>query len=242
MIEEVPFTEEELHARSIRTRKNLTWLIVMAVVMFFAGLTSAYVVSMSSGYWVDIAMPKAFLWSTLAIVASSVFAQIALLSAAKGRKSMITPMLAITLVLGLVFTWSQFQGWKELVRRGNFMVGKVIDTTGEYGVDYTVLLRGVPLIKENGNFYQPTDVEGARPLNADLEEQMNTSSSFFFALTAAHLAHIAFGLISLLVMIAMAAMGRYVPADHVGLWAGTMFWHFLGGLWVYLLLFLTFVH
>ena len=239
---EAPFTEQELHARNIRSRKNMTWLIVMAVVMFFAGLTSAYVVSMSAGYWVDITMPKAFLWSTVAIVASSVFAQIALLSAAKGRRALVTPMLAITLVLGLVFTWSQFKGWKELVSKGNFLVGKVIDTQGEYGVDYTVLLRGVPLVKENGNFYQPTDVEGAKPLNADLEEQMNTSSSFFFALTAAHLVHIAFGLIGLLVMIVMAAMGKYTPSDHVGLWAGTMFWHFLGGLWVYLLLFLTFVH
>lgn len=239
---EVAFTQEELHARDIRARKNLTWFAVVAIVMFFAGLTSAYVVSMSGGYWVDITMPRAFLWSTAAIVASSVFAQIALFSAAKGKKAMITPMLAIALVLGLVFTWSQFQGWKELVQKGNFLVGKVIDTKGEYGVDYTVLLRGVPLVMENGNFYYPTDVEGAKPLNADLEEQMNTSSSYFFALTAAHLGHIAFGLLGLVVMIVMAAMGRYTPSDHVGLWAGTMFWHFLGGLWIYLLLFLTFVH
>lgn len=239
---EVTFTQEELHARSIRTRKTLTWFGVVSVVMFFAGLTSAYVVSMSGGYWVDIAMPKAFMWSTVAIVASSVFAQIALMSAAKGRTSMVTPMLSITLVLGLVFTWSQFQGWKELVQKGNFVVGKVIDSSGEYGVDYTVLLRGVPLIKENGNYYLPSDVEGAKPLNADLEEQMNTSSSYFFALTAAHLAHIAFALLSIMVMIAMAVKGRYTASDHVGLWAGTMFWHFLGGLWIYLLLFLTFVY
>ncbi len=239
---EVPFTPEELHARSIRTRKNLTWLIIMAVVMFFAGLTSAYVVSMSGGYWVDISIPRAFIISTVAIIASSGFAQLALVSAAKGRRSAIAPMLAITLVLGIVFTWSQFRGWKELVEKGNFLVGKVTANTGVYGTDYTILLKGVPLLKEGDQFFHPDDAGRAKPLNADLDERINSSSSFFFALTAAHLAHIAFGLLGLAVMIVMALLGRYSAEDHVGLWAGTMFWHFLGGLWVYLLLFLTFVH
>jgi heme/copper-type cytochrome/quinol oxidase subunit 3 len=80
-----PFTPEELKERAIRTRKLVTWLIILAIVMFFAGLTSAYVVSMSGGYWVDIKIPPAFLISTGAIVVSSVFAQLALMAAQKGR-------------------------------------------------------------------------------------------------------------------------------------------------------------
>jgi heme/copper-type cytochrome/quinol oxidase subunit 3 len=43
-------------------------------------------------------------------------------------------------------------------------------------------------------------------------------------------------------MLGMALRARYTKEDHVGLWAGAMYWHFLGGLWVYLLLFLLFVH
>lgn len=43
-------------------------------------------------------------------------------------------------------------------------------------------------------------------------------------------------------MLVLAARGAYTRADHAGLWAGTMYWHFLGLLWVYLFLFLTFVH
>ena len=51
------------------------------------------------------------------------------------------------------------------------------------------------------------------------------------------------GWLSLMLVIAiMAFMGRYSQEDHVGLWSGTLYWHFLGGLWVYLLLFLLFVH
>lgn len=239
---EQSFTPEELRERAIRVRKQVTRFILIAIVMFFAGLTSAYVVSMSGGYWVDIKLPQPFIVSTVAIVASSVFAQLALNAAEKGRTGTIAPFLAITLVLGLVFTWSQFQGWKELVDKGNFMVGKVLDNKGVYGEDYTIRYQGIPLVLEDGRFFHPEDAARAKPLNADLDEQRNTSSSFLYTLTGAHLAHLAFGLLSLLVMVVMAVKQRYTPADNAGLWSGVMYWHFLGVLWVYLLLFLIFVH
>ncbi|MGV3637131.1 MAG: cytochrome c oxidase subunit 3, partial [Flavobacteriales bacterium] len=148
----------------------------------------------------------------------------------------------ITLVLGLVFTWSQFSGWKALTEKGNFLVSKVLDNKGVYGEDYTIRFQGVPLIKEGEQFFHPEDVARIKPLNADLDEQRNTSSSFFFALTAAHLAHLVLGLLSLLVMVVMALKRRYTQADHAGLWSGVIYWHFLGVLWVYLLSFLVFVH
>lgn len=236
------FTAEEELERQGRTRKLVTWLIVFAIVMFFAGLTSAYVVSKSGNYWVSINMPKAFHLSTAAILLSSVFAQLALTFTAKGRTKAVPVLLAVTLVLGLVFTWSQFQGWKSLVALGNYTTGKILDNTGEYGVDWTVSRNGSTLILENGNFYDPADGPTARPRNAELEEQRNASSSYFYVLTAAHLAHLLFGLLSLLVMIAMAVQGRYTRNDHAGLWSGVVYWHFLGGLWVYLFLFLSIVH
>lgn len=237
-----PFTPEELKERADRTRKLVTRLMLFAVVMFFAGLTSAYVVSMSGGYWVDIKIPQAFLISTGAILVSSVLAQLALLSAQRGNSRVVAPYLIGTLVLGLIFTWSQFRGWKELTERGNFLVGKVLDNKGTYGDDYTIRFQGVALIEEDGQFFHPLDASRAKPLNADLDEQKNTSSSFFFALTGAHLAHLVIGLLSLLVMVAMALKQRYTPADNAGLWSGVVYWHFLGILWVYLLLFLVFVH
>lgn len=241
MIQDI-FTPQELLERSVRTRKALTWFVIIAIVMFFAGLTSAYVVSMSGGYWVDIGIPKPFLISTVAIVLGSICAQVALGAAGKGRTGIIAPMLVVTLLLGGVFTWSQFQGWKELVSKGNFLSGKVLDNKGTYGTDYTIRYKSVPLVFESGSFYHPDDAARTKPLNADLDEQKNNSSAFFYALTAAHLAHLFFGLFSLLVMIVMALRGRYTQQDHAGLWAGTIYWHFLGGLWIYLLLFLVFVH
>jgi cytochrome c oxidase subunit 3 len=236
------FTDDELRHRAIRTRRMLTWFIIFAIVMFFAGLTSAFVVSMSGGYWVNIDLPPAFYISTGAIVISSLFAQWALMSAQNGRRGMIAPLLVITLVLGIVFTWSQFRGWSQLVERGQYVVGKVLDVKGSYGTDYTIMKGEETLILENGNYYLPSDERRMKPLNPDLEEYKNTASSYIYALTAAHLMHVAFGLLSLIVMIVMAFLGRYGQQWHVGLWSGVVYWHFLGGLWIYLLLFLTFVH
>lgn len=234
------FTASELHERAIRVRKQVTRFALIAIVMFFAGLTSAYVVSMTGGYWVDIKVPWPFIVSSVAILVSSVFAQLALNAASKGRA--VTSFLVVTLVLGLIFTWSQFQGWKELTGKGNFLISKVLDNSGVYGEDYTIRYQGMALVKEGELYYHPEDIQRAKPLNADLDEQKNTSSSFFYALTGAHLAHVGFGLLSLVVMVVMALRKRYTPTDHAGLWSGVMYWHFLGALWIYLLLFLAFVH
>ncbi len=236
------FTPEEQRGRAIRTRKMLTWFIIFAIVMFFAGLTSAFVVSMSGGYWVRVDMPQAFHFSTGAIVLSSLFAQWSLSSARNGKRSLIGPLLVVSLLLGIVFTWSQFRGWSQLVERGQYVVGKVTEIKGEYGTDYTITRNDETLVLENGKFYMPSDERRIKPLNADLEEYKNTASSYIYALTAAHLFHVAFGLLSLVVMIIMAFLGRYHQDMHVGLWSGVIYWHFLGALWIYLLLFLTFVH
>lgn len=236
----IPLTDPA--ERKTSTRKLLTWFILIAIVMFFAGLTSAYVVSMSGTYWVDLRIPAPFLWSTAFIVVSSVFAQLALMAVDGPGRSRIPVLLAITLALGIAFAASQFAGWRQLVHQGNVVVGKVLDNKGTYGTDWTILRNNVALVEEQGRFYAPDDTQRLRPLNAELEEQFNTSSSYFYVLTAAHLAHLFFGLLALAIMVGMAALGRYTAADHSGLWAGVIYWHFLGALWVYLLLFLTLVH
>lgn len=237
-----PYTPAEEQGRNFRTRQLITYLIIFAIVMFFAGLTSAYVVSMSGGYWVDIKLPQAFHYSTAFILVSSVFAQLALTSAKGDAIARVPLLLGLTLALGIGFTVSQFKGWRELVAKGNFVVGNVLQNAGVYGTDYSISLNGQPLVLEGDKFYLADDVARVRPLNAELAEQKNTASSYFYALTVAHLVHLAAGLISLLVMLIMALLGRYSAGSHAGLWSGVLYWHFLGGLWVYLLLFFRFVH
>ena len=237
-----PYTPAEEQARKLRSRQLLTYLIIFAIVMFFAGLTSAYVVSMSGGYWVDIRIPTAFYYSTAFILLSSVLAQWALFSAKRDAIARVPVLLGLALGLGIAFTVSQFQGWSELVARGNFVVGRVLQNSGVHGVDYSISLKGQPLVLEGQEFYLADDVARSRPLNAELEEQKNTASSYLYALTVAHLAHLLAGLVGLIVMLIMALLGRYTSGSFAGLWSGVLYWHFLAGLWVYLLLFFRFVH
>ena len=140
------FTPEELHARAIRSRRLITYLIIFAIVMFFAGLTSAYVVTMTNAFWVEFDIPSAFYWSTGFILLSSLTIQLAVNAAKQDRKGPVVPLLAVTLLLGIGFTLSQFQGWEALVSKGNFLVGKVENISGEYGVDYLIKNIGHPPI------------------------------------------------------------------------------------------------
>ncbi len=62
-------------------------------------------------------------------------------------------------------------------------------------------------------------------------------NSFFYLLTGLHVVHLLGALVWFLVVLAKARRLRYTPGqDGLGLFA--TFWHFLGGLWVYLFLLL----
>lgn len=237
------FTPEEERQGAVRARRMMTWLMIFAIVMFFAGLTSAYVVSMSGGYWTRIKMPAAFGWSTAFVLAGSLTLHLSLMAARKGRSKQTLPLLLATFLLGIAFTLSQFRGWGELVDRGiTFSPNKLHKLGGEYGVDYSITKDGAELVLANGQWYMPDDSAMERPLNAEIEEQKDRTGPYLYALTFLHLAHLFFGLLAVLVMMVKAARGLYTASDNVGLWAGATYWHFLGGLWIYLLLFLLFVH
>lgn len=224
-------------------RRNITYLILFAIVMFFVALSSAYVVSMANAtYWVRFRIPQPFLISTAVIVVSSVAAQLALVSARKGRARAATAWILATLLLGLVFTANQRTGWYELIANGNYMADRILANNGTYGEDYTIARKGITLLKEGDQFFLPDDVQRAKPLNAEMEDYKNTSASYFYVLTVGHWLHLVGGLLVYIVLAIRSLMGRYTAEEHTGIWQGTLYWHFLGGLWIYLLLFLTVVH
>ncbi|MBL7956380.1 MAG: cytochrome c oxidase subunit 3 [Flavobacteriales bacterium] len=236
-------TPAEERERAVRARRTLTWLLCFAIVMFFAGLTSAYIVSMSGGYWTRISMPAPFLWSTALVLAGSLTIHLALITVRKGRTAMALPLILATLGLGIAFTASQVKGWERLVDLGiTPSPNKLEGIGGTYGVDFSVSKDGQALVPAGGHWYMADDPGMQRPLDSEIAEQRDRTGPYFYILTVAHAAHVAFGLLSLVIMAIMALRGRYQPADHVGLWAGAVFWHFLGGLWVFLFLFLKYVH
>ena len=67
--------------------------------------------------------------------------------------------------------------------------------------------------------------------------QSTVKSSFIYGITLAHMAHIAAGLIVLLVVLYNHFNKKYSSSNYLGLELGAIFWHFVDILWIYLFLF-----
>lgn len=69
----------------------------------------------------------------------------------------------------------------------------------------------------------------------------NPAGSYFYVLTFMHLLHLLGGIIAVLVVYFKSLKNRYNSENLLGLKLCSIFWHFLGVLWVYLFLFLLFI-
>jgi cytochrome c oxidase subunit 3 len=68
-------------------------------------------------------------------------------------------------------------------------------------------------------------------------KESNVASSLFDIIAFAHAIHVMVGLIVILVLLFNNSRGKYTAVDYLGIKLGEIFWHFLGGLWVFLFLF-----
>jgi len=109
--------------RAMNPQKFALWLFIVTVVMFFAAFTSAYIVKQSSGQWDYFQMPNIFYFSTGIVLLSSVSMHWAYLSAKRDQFSQVRIGLVITTVLGILFLYTQYLGWVELVENNIFFVG-----------------------------------------------------------------------------------------------------------------------
>ena len=117
-----------------RTKKMLMYFIVFAVVMLFAGFTSAYIVSNVGQYWVHIQAPTTLWISNALIVASSLPMWLSLRAMKQGHTMTSFIHLAITFTLGVAFTVMQLIGWGELQDKG---MGWTVDETASGGAKPT---------------------------------------------------------------------------------------------------------
>ena len=101
----------------------MLWISMISMVMFFAGLTSAYLISMRREDWVTFELPNGFYISTVLIFISSISLSISqrLLKKQKRRRSII--FLVTTLVIGIAFIFGQYAGFVELKNAGLFFTG-----------------------------------------------------------------------------------------------------------------------
>ena len=122
MINELSKTDEREND-FINPKKFGLWLIIVASVMLFAAFTSAYIVRRGEGNWELFDLPAVFAYNLITIILSSIFMQMAFVSARKDEISKTKLTLLLTMVLGVAFCFLQYQGWKELVKNSVYLVG-----------------------------------------------------------------------------------------------------------------------
>lgn len=119
--------------------------------------------------------------------------------------------------------------------RGDFIM------KGKYGEDFVIYYGGDALEYSNRKFYR-NGAEISALLLDKLMNQGNTASSYIYAFSGVHFLHWIGGIIALLVMFIKGLQLRYSESDYLGITIGSVYWHFLGILWLYLYTFLIFIH
>lgn len=126
-------TKGTLEEKNNRAKKMMLWFGIISLTMSFAGLTSAVLVSSKRPDWLtNITIPNAFSVSTLLIVLSSVTILLskAFLKKSNLKQSLI--MLIATLILGIGFLVSQFNGFGQIINQGYYLTGPSSNVTMSY--------------------------------------------------------------------------------------------------------------
>lgn len=102
----------------VNPKKFSLWLLLLAILMLFSGLTSAYIVRKGDGNWFDFEIPSIFLYSTIIVLLSSITMIWAYRAAKKDDIKGIKLGLSATIILGTAFIISQYMGWLVLSDQG----------------------------------------------------------------------------------------------------------------------------
>ena len=124
----------DLDRHSLQPKKFVLWLFIVSSIIFFAGLTSGFIVYAGDGGGksLNVDLPKAFIYSTILIVLSSLTMHKAVLSTKKLRFAKQKLWLWLTLVLGLGFIGLQVYSWTVWTNLGIFFVNSNATITFVY--------------------------------------------------------------------------------------------------------------
>jgi cytochrome c oxidase subunit III len=122
----------ELKAARRKAAKPMLMIGIISMVMLFAGLTSAYVVRADNGNWFVFHLPPIAILSTAIIVMSSITMFMAQLSIKKNNFSLTTLGIGLTFTLGIVFFYTQIEGWRQLTAQGIYFFGKFANASGSF--------------------------------------------------------------------------------------------------------------
>lgn len=112
--------------KQLFARKFALWIALGAILMMFAGLTSAYIVKKAdSTVWTNFSIPDIFYISTLVIILSSATMLGAQRAFRKGFVIKYRNLLLFTFGLGSLFLVLQIDGWMQLKAQGIDMIEEI---------------------------------------------------------------------------------------------------------------------
>lgn len=134
--------QTELKTAKRKSAKPMLWVSMISMTMFFAGLTSAYVVSRKREDWVTFDLPTSFYISTILIVLSSFTFILSQRFLKRSNLKVSFLLLLITLILGIGFIYYQYDGFNYLRSVGLFFTGpnSTVSTSFIIGITFMHVL------------------------------------------------------------------------------------------------------
>jgi len=118
------------------------WILLTAVIMLFAGLSSAYIVLRSVPTWQNIELPSLLWPNTLVLFLSSIAVDISRRAIRRNDLQSMKRWLILGGILGLTFLAGQLAAWRQLVNAGVY-----VPSTHQSGFFYILTgLHGVHLL------------------------------------------------------------------------------------------------
>jgi cytochrome c oxidase subunit III len=111
--------------KRIHPHKFNLWIAIAAMLMMFAGFTSAYIIKRNQANWTTFELPIVFYISTFVILSSSLTIFLASRSFKQRQHARYRSLMAVTLLLGVMFIILQIIGFKQLWNAGITLTGNV---------------------------------------------------------------------------------------------------------------------
>ena len=112
-------------------KKQLLWVALVSISMFFASMLSAFIVEKADVVnWKVFILPDQFEISTVIIIISSLLL-LFVKPLLKNGKSIFS-LVFIVFILGILFTYFQIKGWQQLTNQGVYLTGVGSNVAGSF--------------------------------------------------------------------------------------------------------------
>ena len=126
-------TQGTTEEKNKRAKKMMLWFAIISLIMSFGAWTSAFIVSSTRPDWLkDFQLPDSFVISTIVIMISSLSFILAKRALKRQNQKATTIWLLVTLLLGTIFIFNQFNGFQQIINQGYNFTGPTSNVTMSY--------------------------------------------------------------------------------------------------------------